>query len=103
MQIKTIDEQEWRIYIINDDIDSSSIKEFESELLAFCDEAKKDVIIDLEGVLRIDSLVLAMFLRAKNLLSKKGRKFYLAHPSEAVRKTIEIASLNVLFLGEDWK
>ncbi|MCX7679438.1 MAG: STAS domain-containing protein [Spirochaetes bacterium] len=100
MEIRRIDEQFKRIYIMKDDIDSSSITQFEKELLDFCADGEKDVVIDVSGVARIDSLVLALFLKAKNLLSSKGRKFYLANPSDSVKKIIEIASLEKLLCGE---
>lgn len=87
-----------RTYIIKDKITSSTIGELERDLMDFYHNEDRDVIIDINEVTRIDSLTLAVFLKMKNMLAEKGRKFKLINLSEPVRKIIEIASLETFLL-----
>lgn len=87
-----------RTYIIKDRITSSTISELERDLMDFYHNDERDVIIDINEVTRIDSLTLAVFLKMKNMLAEKGRKFRLVNLSEPVRKIIEIASLETFLL-----
>lgn len=101
MEIVKLDEPGRRVYVIKQNIYSSSMREFEQELIEFCAFGEKDVVVDLMSVSRVDSLALALFLKAKNLLSEKGKKFRLANLSDSVRKIIEIASLETILLEKD--
>ncbi len=103
MKIQRVDEPHCRTYIIEENIDSSAMREFELELVDFCTSGEKDLVVDVGGVSRLDSLVLAVFLKAKNILSEKGRKFRLAHPNDSVRRMIEIASLDSFLLEKNDK
>lgn len=101
MEIAKRDEPGRRVYVIKQNIDSSSMREFELELTEFCSAGEKDVVVDLGAVSRLDSLALALFLKAKNLLSEKGKKFRLTNLSDSVRRIIEIASLETILLEKD--
>lgn len=101
MEIVRLDEPGRRIYVIREHIDSSSMREFELELTEFCATGEKDVVVDLGAVSRLDSLALALFLKAKNVLSEKGKKFRLVNLSDSVRKIIEIASLDTILLEKE--
>ncbi len=96
-----IDEPGRRVYVVKQNFDSSAMREFELELMEFCASGEKDVVVDLGAVSRLDSLALALFLKAKNVLSEKGKKFRLAHLGDSVRRIIEIASLETILLEKD--
>ena len=102
MDIVTRDDEKARTFIIRENITSESITGLEVELMNFYHEDARDIIVDINEVTRIDSLTLAVFLKIKNMLAEKGRKFKLIHPGDSVRRIIEIASLET-FLLEDGK
>jgi anti-anti-sigma factor len=100
VKIEIIDDEKTRTYLLKDYITSSSIAEFEKIINEFIEKDKRDAVVDIKDVLKIDSLSLAVFLKVKNKMSAKGRKMILINPSESVKKIIEIASLEIFLLEE---
>ena len=60
----------------------------------------RDIIIDLKGLTRINSMTLALLLGFKNDMTKRNRKLRVRNPENRVRRIIEMATLDT-FLLED--
>ena len=98
MEIHIRDSGSARTYAIKEKITTATINDLESQLVDFYHNDTRDAIIDMTEVTRVDSLTLAVFLKMKNMLVEKGRRFKLANPNESVRRIIEIASLETFLL-----
>jgi anti-anti-sigma factor len=98
MEIVIRDDDSTRTFIIRDRITAATITDLETGLMDFYHNDTRDAMVDIGAVTRIDSLTLAVFLKIKNMLKEKGRKFRLINPSDSVRRIIEIASLENFLL-----
>ncbi len=87
-----------RTYIIRENITSSLMHDLEFDLMAYYSNEVGDVVVDIRNVTCLDSLSLAVFLKIKNMLADKERKFKLVNPSDPVRRVIEVASLESFLL-----
>jgi anti-anti-sigma factor len=60
----------------------------------------RDVVIDLKGLARIDSMTLALLLGFKNDMAKRNRKLRVRNPENSVRRVFEMATLDTFLLEE---
>lgn len=100
MNFETTETPEAMTFMIKGEITSSSTINLENVLNDFVDNDKRNIIIDLKGVDRIDSLSLAVFIGCKNRLTKTGRTLKLINPNEYITRVIELASLEFFLLEE---
>jgi anti-anti-sigma factor len=55
---------------------------------------KRDAIVDLSFVRRIDSMSIATLIRFKNALTEKGRTMHLSNPTETVLRVLELSGMD---------
>jgi anti-anti-sigma factor len=88
-----------RTFFPDDHTITSRPSSFETELNEFIKDNTRDAIIDLISVSRIDSLFIAILIRAKKKLTDNSRTLIVVNPNEAVIRMIEIAGLDSYLLS----
>ena len=96
--IDFIDSNDERTFIIDNDITSTLTNHLEDIFNAFIRDEKRDAVIDLSAVTKLDSMTLAAFLRMKKRMNEKGRSLYLSNPSPGVMRVLELAGLDSFLL-----
>ena len=94
-KIDYIDSSDERTFFIQNDVLPTHIEELFNE---FIREEKRDAVIDLTSVTKLDSMTLAAFLRIKKKLNEKNRNLYLSNPSPGVLRVLELAGLDSFLL-----
>ncbi|NQU61216.1 MAG: STAS domain-containing protein [Rhodospirillales bacterium] len=77
---------------------SSQVREI---LLGTFGENNRAIIVDLSGVLMIDSSGVASLLEGFQSAKKRGKEFILAGPGESVLRVLKLARLDTVFTLAD--
>ncbi|MFW5860607.1 MAG: STAS domain-containing protein [Spirochaetota bacterium] len=88
------------IYILNKQLNPRKLKEFIEVLNNFLQNDTRDAILDLSSIEIVDSTILAGFMSLYNNFNEQNRSFKIINPNPAIRRIIEIASLEVFLLEE---
>ncbi len=88
-----------KIFICDDDVFIDDLTNIEIILNDFIKTDKRDAVIDMAGVNRINSKVIAFFIKTKDKISNDGRSLTLVNTNEAVTNVITIAGLQSYLLG----
>lgn len=84
-----------RHVVLNGDIDSFTAPDLDAALLALGPAA--DVLVDLSGVVFIDSSGLRVLISAHNALEEQGHRLVLQSPGRAASRLFEISGLTEHF------
>lgn len=87
-----------RTYVVMDTDIFPDVRHFEENLTDFVKNDGRNLIIDLQHVTRLNSMLLAAFVRIKKNLAEGDRQFFLINPGENVLKLIEHAGLDTFLL-----
>ena len=80
---------------VGGELDAFTCQEFEDALLGAVDEAGTgDVTLRLGGLALIDSINLAVLVRAHQRLAEQGGRLVLVSPTELVRQVLELTGLD---------
>lgn len=93
MNIERKDSELEVTFIIMDELISRNIAALTDELNHFIKNEKKDAIIDLSYVRKIDSVSIASLIRIKNALAENGRTMHIINPNDTVLRVLELAGL----------
>mgnify|MGYP001460035062 CR=1 FL=1 len=93
--IDYIDSSDERTFFIHNDVLSNHLDDTFNE---FVREDKRDAVIDLAAITKLNSMTLAAFLRIKKKLNEKNRNLYLSNPSPGVLRVLELAGLDSFLL-----
>ncbi len=97
----TVKENEtYCVYILNEQLNPRKLKEFIEVLNNFLQNDTRDAILDLSSIEIVDSTILAGFMSLYNNFNEQNRSFKITNPNPAIRRIIEIASLEVFLLEE---
>ncbi|MCP4130999.1 MAG: STAS domain-containing protein [bacterium] len=96
--VEFIDTNDERTFFIKEDIVASKSVHIENLLNDFIRDDTRDIVIDLIGVTKIDSMSLASLIRVKNKLANEGRNLSIIHPNEGVMRVLELAGLDSFLL-----
>ncbi|SHE35082.1 anti-sigma B factor antagonist [Desulfacinum infernum DSM 9756] len=78
-------------------LDLETVPGIRKELLkAFKKRRPTEVVVDLEGIGRMDTAGVALLVELRNLVSGKGGSWRLERVSESVMKMLELARLDIL-------
>ncbi len=83
-----------RYFVLKGDNISAGLSQLEDALNSFTREDKRNAVIDLRNVTRIDSMSLAAIIRVKNRLASTGRSLELINPTEGVLRVLQLAGLD---------
>ncbi len=87
-----------RIYILHNDLLSSSIVQLENELNNFINDDERDIVLDLKNISKIDSVSIATIIRIKKKITEKGGSLNLTNPNESVFRVLELSGLDSFLL-----
>ncbi len=96
--LEIIDSEDERIIRINDELFSNIIIKLEDSVNNFIKDDKRNVLIDLDSVTKIDSMSLATLIRMKQKLNEKDRELYLTNPNPGVMRVLELAGFDDFLL-----
>ncbi len=72
----------------------------DEQLARLLERDSRDIVIDMKGLARINSMTLALLLGFKNDMTKRNRRLRVRNPESPVRRVFEMATLDT-FLLED--
>ncbi len=98
MKYETINQDNERVYVLQDEFLSPNTRGFEEDLVEFIKKDSRDILLDLTNVSKIDSMSIALILRIKSKISNAGRALKLTNPNESVLRILELAGLNEFLL-----
>ncbi len=87
-----------RIYVIRNDLLSSSISQLENDLNEFISGNDRDIVLDLKNISKIDSVSIATIIRLKKRITEKGGTLSLINPNESVLRVLELSGLDSFLL-----
>jgi len=85
-------------FVIMDDLVSHNMTMLSDEFSHFVRNDKRDAIVDLTFVRKIDSMSIATLIRFKNSMTEKGRSMHLANPNETVLRVLELSGMDKFLL-----
>jgi anti-anti-sigma factor len=100
MDYTVIENETSSVYILNEQLNPRKLKDFIEVLNNFLQNDTRDAILDLSNIEIIDSTILAGFMSLYNNFNEQGRTFKIKNPNPAIRRIIEIASLEFFLLEE---
>ena len=80
-----ITEGERALVKVEKDLDASVAQELRGRLRSLVENGTKELVIDLTGVDRIDSMGLGLLISARNSMEKNGGSFSVANTSENIQ------------------
>lgn len=100
MEIYQAGPESWQLGI-RGEVDADNCDVVRAALIE-TDAAAPELSIDLSELTFLDSSGISTFLQVKNEFNADGRTFRLQHPTESVRRVLEITGLLEIFgLGDD--
>ena len=96
--MEIIDNDMERTFILNKDLESNYIKQYEVEFNRFIQEDTRDVIVDLKYVMKIDSMSIAALIRIKKKLQENNRTLKIINPNEGVLRILDISGLETYLM-----
>jgi anti-anti-sigma factor len=81
-------------FVIMDDLVSHNMTLLSDEFSYFVKNDKRDAIVDLSFVRKIDSMSIATLIRFKNSMTEKGRTMHLSNPNETVLRVLELSGMD---------
>lgn len=97
--IDIVDSENERKFLLKDsDFNHPNLLRVEETLNDFIKNDRRDIVIDLMKISRIDSMTLAMLLRIKLKMSDSGRNFIITNPTEGVTRVLQMSSLDSYLL-----
>jgi anti-anti-sigma factor len=85
-------------FILMDELLSQNVNYLADDLSQFVRNDRRNAIIDLSFVRKIDSMSIAALIRFKNTLAEKGRTLHLINPNETVLRVLELSGLEKFLL-----
>ncbi|MCU0848604.1 MAG: STAS domain-containing protein [Spirochaetes bacterium] len=98
MKFNTVDSDNERTFIPEEDLVAPRINKFEESIFKFILFDKRDVIIDMKNVGKIDSMSIAALIRLKKKITEENRNFYMINPNESVYRVLELSGLDNFLL-----
>lgn len=96
MELSIVEEGEIVVVTLKGDIDLEHSSHMRQNLLDILGNARA-VIVDLSGVVMIDSSGVASLLEGFQEVRKKGKDFVLAAPGDPVMRVLKLARLDTVF------
>ncbi len=97
MEISTQDYKRVTVMNIKGRIDGAAAAAFEEEIGKVRSQGKKNLVFDMSGVDFLSSSGLRVMLTTNKGVKDVGGRLCIAHPSERVVTTLEMAGLDVIF------
>ena len=98
MKIEFIDTETERRFLLKDESLSTNIITLQEEMKKFIKFEKRNAVIDLTHVAKIDSMALSAIIRMKNQLAESGRELNLVNPCPSALKILELSGLDQFLL-----
>jgi anti-anti-sigma factor len=85
-------------FILTDELVNKSITLLTEEFIRFTKNDKRDAVIDLTNVKKLNSVAIAALIRFKNMLADDGRKMHLINTNETVLRVLELSGMERFLL-----
>jgi len=82
---------------LKSEITPTSLVPLEKTLNEIISDDKCNIVVDLENIVRLSSISLAVFIGCRNRLIEQDRTMTLTNVNENIKRLLQLASLNSFF------
>ena len=93
MNLQSTERDDVIAIVIEGDIEMTTMKGLKEELLTIAREKEKDLVIDFEKVLYLDSSGIGVLIAISKILKEKGKSLRLINLTGAISRVLELSSL----------